>query len=163
MYRFTAFRIPTRSDSHTTLTNSIHIRLFQLLCTSQLNSLGLIQTIMKADTTMNSTHPVVQPSRFNSIHSSLNWTQFLIHISFGRNNLFIKDSVVIAITSEWTESVLGTYFLFSWPRFNSDLFTQNCRLNLDSTVGPIKTYKLFQTQFILYFKFISIQILYFSA
>ena len=37
---------------------------------------------------------------------------------------------------------------FSWPRFNSDSFTQNCRLNSDSTVGPSITYKLFQPQFI---------------
>ena len=39
------------------------------------------------------------------------------------------------------------HFLFSWPQFNSDSFTQNCRLNSDWTVGPSITY-IFQTQFI---------------
>ena len=45
---------------------------FQLLCTSQLNFLGGIQTILKADSTMDLTYPSAQPDRFNSTHSSLN-------------------------------------------------------------------------------------------
>ena len=46
----------------------------------------------------------------------------------------------------WIDS--WSLFLFSWPRFNSDSFTQNCRLNSKSTVSPSIAYKLFQTQFI---------------
>ena len=48
--------------------------------------------------------------------------------------------------SEWKRFL--KLFLFFWQRFNSDLFTKNCRLNSDSTVGPTITYKLFQTRFI---------------
>ena len=54
--------------------------------------------------------------------------------------------------------------MFSRPQLNSDSFTQNCRLDSDSTVGFSITYKLFQIKFIaLHFKFNSIQTLYFSA
>ena len=65
LHRFTTFRISIRSDSHTTFTNLIHIGFFQLLCTSQLNSLGLIQTIINADSTMDTTYPSAQTDRFN--------------------------------------------------------------------------------------------------
>ena len=63
--RFPTFWIPTRSDS-------IHIGFFQLLCKSQLNFLGSIQTIIKADSTMDSTYPCAQPAQFTAASTELN-------------------------------------------------------------------------------------------
>ena len=63
---------PLRSDSQTTFTNSIHIGFFQLLCTSQLNFLGSIQTIIKAD----STYPVIiqtDSTQFPAASTELNF------------------------------------------------------------------------------------------
>ena len=54
------------------LQNQFILDFFQLLRTSRLKSLGSIQKIIKADSTIDSTYPGAQLDGFNSIYSSLN-------------------------------------------------------------------------------------------
>ena len=98
LYRFTIFCIPTRSDSLRTYTNSIRIEFFQLLRTSQLNSLGSIQTIIKADSTMriqltpvfNQTDSTQFTAASTELNSLFTWYKIL-NLILGQNNVFIKD------------------------------------------------------------------------